>query len=295
MQPVRQSIGIPELDPMLGGGLIPGTLTVIVGASGVGKTQLGLAWAHAGRHQEHRSGALLDFGSRGDSQNHQDYAQALWGWTLEKYPLARCDASTLFEENAPPASTLSFLGYEGKRVLRSQLDTDQWHAWQSQLNRQTPILSEFIYRHLVFGTRRFLVDGIEPLDNPEDSLQLDLLELVYHRMLRQEHDWLAREVLRQNYRSFETQVNARAYAHQHASAVVLVTTRENMLEQLIAKPFAEGDLSAGANTVILMGRILDGGRLKRGLYVAKHRGSYCDDSIRTFEITDRGLVLSPSA
>ena len=32
----------------LGGGLLPGTLTVVAGATGVGKTQLGLRWADAG-------------------------------------------------------------------------------------------------------------------------------------------------------------------------------------------------------------------------------------------------------
>ena len=44
----RLSTGVPGLDERLGGGLIPGTLTVVVGASGIGKTQLGLQFAHAG-------------------------------------------------------------------------------------------------------------------------------------------------------------------------------------------------------------------------------------------------------
>ena len=44
----RQSTGIMALDELLGGGLLPGTLTVVVGATGVGKTQLGIQYAHAG-------------------------------------------------------------------------------------------------------------------------------------------------------------------------------------------------------------------------------------------------------
>ena len=35
---LRQSTGIPALDELLGGGLLPGTLTVVVGATGMGKT-----------------------------------------------------------------------------------------------------------------------------------------------------------------------------------------------------------------------------------------------------------------
>ena len=38
----RVSTGIPRLDQALGGGLLPGTLTVVVGATGIGKTQLGV-------------------------------------------------------------------------------------------------------------------------------------------------------------------------------------------------------------------------------------------------------------
>ena len=33
---------------MLGGGLLPGTLTVVYGATGIGKTHLGLAFASHG-------------------------------------------------------------------------------------------------------------------------------------------------------------------------------------------------------------------------------------------------------
>ena len=44
---LRQSTGIPALDELLGGGLVPGTLTVVVGATGMGKTQLGIHWLNS--------------------------------------------------------------------------------------------------------------------------------------------------------------------------------------------------------------------------------------------------------
>ena len=54
----RLSTGVPGLDELLGGGLIPGTLTVVVGATGIGKTRLGLQFANAGSTQEARRGIL---------------------------------------------------------------------------------------------------------------------------------------------------------------------------------------------------------------------------------------------
>ena len=53
---------------MLGGGLLPGTLTVVMGTLGIGKTQLGLAFANAGGREGER-GILFDLTARGDSQN----------------------------------------------------------------------------------------------------------------------------------------------------------------------------------------------------------------------------------
>src|SRR5947209_8425660 len=78
----RQSTGLSGLDDLLAGGLIPGTLTVIVGATGIGKTQLGLQFAHAGGEQEGRRGVIFDCSSRGDSQSHAEYARRMFDWQL---------------------------------------------------------------------------------------------------------------------------------------------------------------------------------------------------------------------
>ena len=51
---VRVSTGIPSLDAMLGGGLLPGTLSVVYGATGIGKTHLGLTFANHGRAADGR-------------------------------------------------------------------------------------------------------------------------------------------------------------------------------------------------------------------------------------------------
>ena len=284
----RFSTGLKELDAALGGGLLPGSLTMLVGATGAGKTQFGLHFSHHGASQEGVRGTIIDLSSRGDSQNHLGYAASIFGTSLTAADPARLHHHAPFEDGRP-ADMLPFLGYGGRRVLRSQMDTDQWHAWQSELNRRMPQLFRFVYSHLVHGTRRFVIDGIEPQADMHDSLQLDLLELIYHRMLRQEHDWLAREVFRENFRNSRSQVESHHYDHRESTAVVLVTTRETMLEQLITRPLSDGDLAAGANTVILMGRQLIDGQMLRALYVAKHRGSYADQRIIPFDIGDEGI------
>ena len=83
---LRLGSGVPGLDEHLGGGLIPGTLTVVVGASGIGKTQLGLQFAQAGLSQEGRRGVLFDMNARIDPQSHAEYAERMFSWRLDEAP-----------------------------------------------------------------------------------------------------------------------------------------------------------------------------------------------------------------
>ena len=99
----RQSTGIAGLDEMLGGGLLPGTLTVVVGSTGIGKTQLGLQFAAAGQADEGRRGVIFDVAARGDSQNHAQYAQRMFNWTLEAIPSQHPTAAREY-------STAGFIG-----------------------------------------------------------------------------------------------------------------------------------------------------------------------------------------
>lgn len=289
----RFSSGIQQLDQILGGGYLPGSMVMVVGATGVGKTQLGMNFIHQGSSAEKARGAIIDLSSRGDSQNHTGYFERLFGQSLSTAgPVATSPSQVNAEAillKERPADVLEFLGYSGRRVMRSQMDVDQWHSWQSEMNRRTPQLFRYVYKHLTSGTRRFVVDGIEPTDEATDSLQLELVEMIYHRMLRKEHDWLAREVLREQFRAHEAQVQQSTYDHTQSVAMVLVTTAETMLDRLIEQPLSSGDLAAGANTVILLGRRMVNDRMQRAMYVAKHRGSYCDTRVVPFEIDDRGI------
>ena len=64
-----------------------------------------------------------------------------------------------------------------------------------------------------------------------------------------------------------------------------------MLDDLLSRPIESGDELSNANTIILMGKLRDGTRMRRALHVAKHRGSQCDDGIHPYEIVAGGLHL----
>lgn len=288
----RHSTGLTSLDEMLGGGLIPGTLTVIVGATGIGKTQLGVQYANAGLHQEGRRGVIFDMASRGDSQSHAEYARRLCGWDLKPVDADVQPALDQFFSDAnAPGDYLHVFRQAGRRVTRHDLDWDGWQDWQSEMARKLSATIGFFYGHFVRGGRRAIVDGIEPVDRPSESIQFEMFEYVYHQVLRKEADWVARDLFRQSYREHSQEVAAHPYDSRQVSCVLLYTSREALLDELACRPLDEGDVLSNANTVICLGKIRDGLKMSRGLYVAKHRGSACSDEITPYVVEESGLKL----
>lgn len=289
----RLSTGVPGLDRQLGGGLLPGSLTVVVGATGIGKTQLGIQFAHAGLQQEQRSGVIFDLCSRGDSQSHAGYAQSLFNWQLqaaEHTAAPRPDAD--FFTRGDFGDYLHVFDYRGQRVTRRDLNWDQWHDWQAELNRKLGRAIEFLYGNFVTGCRRVVLDGLEPVDRPQESIQWNLVEYVYHQIVRKDPAWVARDLFRQRYRELSPLVAERQYEPGRIGCLLLATSRESMLDDLIDRPLDEGDSLANANTLIYMGKVRDGNRIGRGLLIAKHRGSACSDQILPYRISDTGLELT---
>ncbi|NOX53830.1 MAG: recombinase RecA [Planctomycetes bacterium] len=288
----RVTTGIPELDEVLGGGLIPGALAVVLGATGVGKTHLGLQFAHAGRQQEGEPGVIYDMTTRGDSQNHADYAQRLFDWTLREAPNdGPVRPESVWNREATRFDSIHIFRRSGRRVTKSDMEEDEWKHWKSELARKLHQTIVFFYGNFIHGVRRCVIDGIEPTDTAADSFQLSQFEYIYHQILRKESDWVARDLFRAAFRENAEQVSRYRYDASEIACLMLCTTHEVMLDDLIAKPLQSGDVLANANTVILMGKVRHGTRLGRALYVAKHRGSRCDDRIIPFEITEAGLRL----
>ena len=280
------STGVDFLDDMLGGGLQPGSLTVVRGATGVGKTQLGLAFLNAGLAQEGQRGIVIDLASRGDSQQHHQYARRLFDWELQEkeVPLERC-----FGDGFARVDYYSSFQYSGQRVVRDNMTEEQWRAWKRILNERLHSVVGHLYYHFVHGVRRLVVDGIEPFDVAGDSIQIELFEYILHRVLRKRHDLVAKDLFRGHWLEVKDQVAAHPYDHSALASMFLQTTREVDIEELIRAQTQEDDLTTNATTIILLGRRLEGSRVRRAAFVLKHRGRPCSDDVVYFTITDAGL------
>jgi KaiC/GvpD/RAD55 family RecA-like ATPase len=293
----RLTTGVPGLDDLLGGGLIPGTLTVVVGATGIGKTQIGLQFAQAGLEENNRRGIVFDMTSRGDPQSHGDYAQRMFDWRMtsvnpEQGP--QLDAE-FFDKTRSHGDYLNVFRHSGRRVTRRDLSMEEYQEWQAELARKLNTAIAFFYGNFIQGCKHAVIDGIEPLDRKNDSIQLELFEYIYHQILRKDPEWVARDLFREQYRTFEPQIAAAKYDPAQIGAVLLYTSAETMLDPLLERPLDEGDLLANANTIIFMGkRRTTDGKLYRALHVAKHRGSACSDDIAPYVIDDRGVRLEGS-
>jgi KaiC/GvpD/RAD55 family RecA-like ATPase len=292
MSNIRSSTGIAPLDDMLGGGLLPGTLTVVLGATGIGKTQLGLQFAWQGLVQEGRPGILFDMTSRGDAQNHAEYARRMFEWILQERSIDRpLGPDEHWDANLARADYCHLFERSGRRVTLADLDHDAWQEWKAELNRKLEQAVAFFYANFVHGARRCVIDGVEPTDRASDSFQFHVFNYIYHQILHKDADWVARDVFRVNFRAQEPQVMQHLYDHNRIACLLLATSHEVMLDDLLARPIESGDELSNANTVILMGKVREGSKMTRALHIAKHRGSACDDSIVPFEIADRGIVF----
>lgn len=288
----RLQTGIPQLDRLLGGGLLPGTLTVVVGATGIGKTQLGLQFARTGVSQEGEPGVIFDMTSRGDSQNHADYAERLFSWSLREKPVGEMiHPEETWDRDKARFDSMHVFNRAGRRVTISDMEHDDWKAWKQDLSRKINEAISFFYGNFVHGVRRCVIDGVEPTDRPSDSFQFHMFEYVYHQILRKEADWVARDLFRVQFRKNSEHVEQHMYDNTKVGCLLLYTCHEMMIDELLERRIESGDVLSNANTIILMGKYRDGMKMGRALSVAKHRGSACDESIVPFEINETGLIL----
>ncbi|MBI2203785.1 MAG: recombinase RecA [Candidatus Rokubacteria bacterium] len=291
----RASTGLPKLDEMLGGGLLPGTLTVVYGATGIGKTHLGLTFANHGVTADDARGVVLDMNGRGDSQQHDEYAARLFAWDLKPWAHTVTPMSHPYpSETDMQAFYSNALRWVG-RVRDFQVPTSDggfefdWN-WKASYNRALYTVRPYLYFHFAAGTRRVVVDGVEPMDAPADSIQFHMFNDVYHTIIHRDAETLGMEICLPvwRHRAF---IDSHRYDHTAITTVLLVTTEETRLEDLLARKVATGDIGATANTIVVMGSERAGHRVARMLSLVKHRGSAMTDEIVEFRIGAKGIEL----
>jgi hypothetical protein len=291
----RVSTGIAKLDAMLDGGLLPGTLTVVYGATGIGKTHLGLTFADHGRISDRARGIVLDLNGRGDSQQHDEYAARLFQWSLTPWTHT---VTPMTDPYPPPgqmdasySNTLKWVG----RVRDFQVPTPDggWEfdwSWKATYNHALYTVRPFVYFHCASGTRRIVVDGVEPMDSPADSIQFHIFDELYRKTIHRDAETLGMEICLPVWKHREF-IDSHLYDHTALTTMLLVTTEETRLEDLLARKVATGDIGATANTILVLGSERVGNRLARMLCVIKHRGSAMSDEIVEYRIGARGIEL----
>ena len=171
------------------------------------------------------------------------------------------------------------------------MDSDAWHDWQAELARRLNTTIAFFYGNFVRGVRRAVIDGIEPVDRPSDRCRSSCSSTSIIRSCGRTREWVARDLFREHYRENAAAVAEHAYDPRAIGCMLLYTSHETTLDGLIERPLDEGGLLANANTIIHLGKIREGTRFRRAMYVSKHRGSVCPDEIIPYTIDNRGMRL----
>jgi hypothetical protein len=135
-----------------------------------------------------------------------------------------------------------------------------------------------------------VVDGVEPMDSPADSIQFFIFDEIYRKTIHRDAETLGMEICLPVWKHREF-IDAHRYDHTALTTLLLVTTEETRLEDLLARKVATGDIGATANTIVVLGSERVGNRLARMLCVVKHRGSAMSDEIVEYRIGAGGLEL----
>jgi hypothetical protein len=135
-----------------------------------------------------------------------------------------------------------------------------------------------------------VVDGVEPMDQPADSIQFWMFDELYRKTIHRDAETVGMETCLPVWKHREF-IDAHRYEHASLTTLLLVTTEETRLEDLLARKVAVGDPGATANTILVMGSERVGNRVARLLSVVKHRGSAMSDEIVEYRVDAGGLQL----
>ncbi|MGD9374228.1 MAG: ATPase domain-containing protein [Anaerolineae bacterium] len=160
----RTPVGISGLDAMLDGGLISGSIALIQGAPGTGKTTMGMEFLYHGATEKDEAGLLVTF----EQFPHTLYRDALaHGWNLReleqagKLRVVFTSPQVFLSSLRSPVSPINS-AIRDMNVKRAVIDS----ATQFQTLSREPVELRGYYNHLINGLRR---EGITTFVLSEDS------------------------------------------------------------------------------------------------------------------------------
>ena len=194
-------------------------------------------------------------------------------------PIARPDGFF----NRPPLRRLS------SSIRRRRVSAATWISTAGRLAGRTDAATScfiaFFYG-ISSAASAAVVDGIEPVDRPSDSIQIGCSKTSIIESLTRTQ-WVARSVPRTlRPRRSDRPASTHRARRLHAAVDIHETTLDGLIDARSTRR-----LLSNANTVIYMGKVREGTRFRRAMYVAKHRGSVCPDEILPYRIEEGGLVL----
>ena len=146
----RQGFGIDALDRLLGGGLLPGTLTVVAGRDRRGQD--------AARPALGRCGTCRRGASRGDLRPDQPRRRpepraamretSSAGTCRASRATPRSTSDSVWDFERPIGDYFHPFGRAGRRVTRRDLEPDDWHAWKTDLARVLRTVGRLLLRAL---------------------------------------------------------------------------------------------------------------------------------------------------
>ena len=110
-------------------------------------------------------------------------------------------------------------------------------------------VTAFMYAHFARGTRAGDDRRHRAIEEGQISVQLRLIEYIYQRILRTDSDWVARSLFRGEWQRAKDAVERCAYNKDDVCTLVLQTSNEIMLTELMSREIVEGDLGTNATTI----------------------------------------------
>ena len=160
----RSAFGIRGLDEILEGGLISGSIAMLQGAPGTGKTTMGMQFLYHGAAEKEEAGLLVTF----EQFPHTLYRDALaHGWNLRELEQAGrlrvvfTSPQVFLSSLRSPVSPIN-TAIRDMNVARAVIDS----STQFQSLTRNPVELRSYYNHLINGLRR---EGITSLLLSEDS------------------------------------------------------------------------------------------------------------------------------